>query len=225
MKGSKWRSSETVVMGSPSPDAANRVIEQGVYWGRSVLRVEPFAKGVKPLRCFKCQNYGHVAFKCRSTARCGWCADHGHKTEECGIRGQTASKACAPCIGARGHCALDHGCPTRLREESIAKAVYNGRPRRFETGRLVRQKSPGAGPPRPATPEDEGFVVVTGGKRKRAPGRPTAVSQACTSGMPTIAACFQKALASQATGQGNDSSREVASDDDVEMMVEQQLHE
>jgi hypothetical protein len=98
-------------------------------------------------------------------------------------------KACAPCGGALGHCALDRNCPIRQREEDKARAAYSTRPTHFETPSTspptCSQPSEEQQPrPQDTEPDEEGFLRV-GCKRRR--GKPTRASQANTSGMPSIA--------------------------------------
>ena len=192
MKPSRWRSTESIVLGMASPEEANRVIEQGVAWNHGIYRAEPYSKGVRVVRCYRCQGYGHMASRCRGAKKCGWCAGD-HRMEDCPEKGKTEKKACAPCGGARDHCALDAGCPARLREEVKAKQAYNTRPRQFGDG-ARKPPQPRAPTVLRPEPDEEGFIIVEGGKRKRAPGRPSALSLADKSGMPSIAACFRKAL-------------------------------
>ena len=191
LKASKWRSTETLVLGFESPESANEAISRGVYWKQCLLKAEPFIKGVRVTRCYKCQSYGHMASRCKREAKCGWCAEPGHSTEECPRRGQRQAKACANC-DTKSHCALDPGCPVRLREEAKAKAAYNARPRWFNKplsreSTAARPQESGRAPSVPLpSADDEGFVTV-GAKRKRAPGRPTTLSSASTGDMPSIA--------------------------------------
>ena len=41
-------------------------------------RVRPYVRN--PVRCFKCQAYGHMASSCRGKERCGWCSSFEHKS-------------------------------------------------------------------------------------------------------------------------------------------------
>ena len=144
MKPRGNRRHETAILGFASPQDANAAIDSGVLWESSVLNVEPFAREVRLGRCYRCQTYGkHTAQFCHSTAVCGWCATTGHTLELCPDRQNMEKKACFPCGGVRGHCVLDRLCPSRIKEESRAKAAYDFRPARFE----ARENNESSPPP------------------------------------------------------------------------------
>jgi hypothetical protein len=186
-KGSSSRRYETVILGFAHPQEANAAIEAGVLWESGVLNAEPYSKDIKLARCFQCQSYaGHKARSCRGQTKCSWCATIGHTIESCPNRQDLSKKACAPCGGKKGHCALDKHCPARAKEEERAKAAYKARPIRFEAPSSSNNARSGAtllSRNFLEEQDDEGFVVV-GNKRKR--GRPTLVSKADTTGIPSI---------------------------------------
>jgi hypothetical protein len=192
LKSTISRRYEAAVLGFTSPQEANAVIEAGVIWEASVLNAEPFTKNVRLGRCFQCQSYsGHTARFCRSQAKCAWCAASGHTLDTCPDRQNPNKKACAPCGGKRGHCALDKHCPARLKEEERARAAYDSRPAKFDVPSLrssAPQKEARLTQNQIEESEDEGFLVV-GSKRRR--GRPTAISTASTAGIPNIATFLQ----------------------------------
>ena len=63
----------------------------------------------KVIRCYKCQNYGHIAPKCRAKeSRCGICCLTGHQSNQC------SSKTTNPkCI----HCKGDHFTGSKICKE------------------------------------------------------------------------------------------------------------
>jgi hypothetical protein len=125
LKGSQAKSYKAAILGLDDPIAANAAIEAGILWEASVLNAEPFTKEIRSSRCFKCQSYAnHTARFCHSPARCGWCAQMSHTISECPISYNIHDKACAPCGGKRGHCALDAHCPSWRRDDERAKAAY-----------------------------------------------------------------------------------------------------
>lgn len=63
-----------------------------------------------PLRCFKCQRFGHVAAACRGTARCGKCGGN-HKFSEC----VAAQVKCCNCGGK--HMPLSRECVHQQKEK------------------------------------------------------------------------------------------------------------
>ena len=44
-------------------------------------RVRPFVP--YPIRCYRCQAYGHIASRCRGQERCGRCSSLGHNSASC----------------------------------------------------------------------------------------------------------------------------------------------
>ena len=75
-------------------------------------RVRPYVPN--PVRCFKCQSYGHMASSCRGKERCGRCASFDHKTSAC----QATKPKCA-CGG--DHECWSRDCPKLAAEKQKAK--------------------------------------------------------------------------------------------------------
>ena len=73
-------------------------------------RVRTYDRG--PIRCFCCQEYGHVASVCRRVRRCGRCGGEGCK-EECG----TEDPKCLHCKGS--HVVGSAECPKRKEEVEV----------------------------------------------------------------------------------------------------------
>lgn len=68
-----------------------------------------------PLRCFKCQKYGHGSFTCKQIAICANCAEHNHgRPDEC--RNEVK---CTNCNGA--HPAWSRDCPLYVKEAEIQR--------------------------------------------------------------------------------------------------------
>ena len=75
------------------------------------VRVDPFIPG--PLRCYKCQEYGHGANQCSRQQKCSRCGEN-HLNENC--------QKPAKCV----HCEVDHStsdrkCPRYLKEKEIVR--------------------------------------------------------------------------------------------------------
>lgn len=66
-----------------------------------------------PLRCFKCQRFGHVAAVCRGKQRCLKCGGD-HKIEDCAV---TSKEKCCNCGG--DHRVTYPGCETRKRAVAV----------------------------------------------------------------------------------------------------------
>jgi len=84
-----------------------------VKLGYMLFRVKKYIR--RPLRCFKCNRYGHVANHCRGKLRCSICSDE-HKCSECSV---AAAPKCPNCCGS--HSAIEKICPRYQRETEMLK--------------------------------------------------------------------------------------------------------
>ncbi len=71
-----------------------------------------------PLRCYKCQKYGHGTSSCRGSIKCPHCGDDSHVSEDC----TATSKHCINCKGA--HSASSKDCPVWKTEREVNKIKY-----------------------------------------------------------------------------------------------------
>ncbi|KAF5375879.1 hypothetical protein D9615_008261 [Tricholomella constricta] len=62
-------------------DAANRLLQDRVFVAGHLVVVRKDLK--EPMRCNKCQLYGHIRASCKNTERCASCASADHGTLEC----------------------------------------------------------------------------------------------------------------------------------------------
>jgi hypothetical protein len=93
-----------------SPDVANQVIRDGMNICQK--KVHPKKLKKEPLRCLKCQGYGHMATKCVIPMDiCGTCSRE-HKTADCN---SYKSERCASCQ-EDGHTSWSRNCPTFVRK-------------------------------------------------------------------------------------------------------------
>ena len=112
-------------------------------------RVRPYERG--PLRCYCCQQYGHVAAVCRGNKVCGRCGKENCK-EEC------KEKEKAECI----HCGGDHyagsaQCPRTIKEVKVNRMRTERRVSYAEAVKRVEgQKESGVDEKR--EPEERGNV-------------------------------------------------------------------
>jgi hypothetical protein len=87
-----------------SADGAEYILNNGLVVGqRYIGSVE--RREIKKKRCFRCQRFGHLAWSCKETPRCGHCAGP-HERQRCppGVR--------ARCLDCRGeHPTGDRQCP------------------------------------------------------------------------------------------------------------------
>lgn len=72
-----------------------------------------------PLRCYKCQRFGHVAAICKSKQRCGKCGGE-HQYGECG---ENAKLKCCNC--GEEHSAAYGGCKVRKRAVKVQNIKIN----------------------------------------------------------------------------------------------------
>ncbi|KAG7166423.1 Nucleic-acid-binding protein from mobile element jockey-like 9 [Homarus americanus] len=87
-------------------------------WGTYKLR--PFVP--EPLRCYKCQEFGHHQSRCHKKVRCGIC-NQSHKTEMCIQKhkeGTTTTAKCPNC--GKKHHAWSTSCPERRERIKVAMA-------------------------------------------------------------------------------------------------------
>lgn len=68
----------------------------------------------QPLRCYKCQKFGHHKEKCRGTELCQVCSEEGHNQRDC-----KKPPCCRNCKGS--HPSYDKTCPTWIKEKEITK--------------------------------------------------------------------------------------------------------
>ena len=72
-----------------------------------------------PLRCFKCQKYGHGSNRCTGKDVCSKCAGD-HSVDVC-----TSQKVCcANCTTENDHQASDRTCPTYVKEKQVLKIKH-----------------------------------------------------------------------------------------------------
>ena len=59
------------------------VTTDGIFLDNIFYRAQPFVQqGIKIVRCFKCQKFGHVSANCKSETSCGYCSGR-HTFKEC----------------------------------------------------------------------------------------------------------------------------------------------
>ena len=87
-----------------SAEGAEHILNDGLLVGqRQIGSVE--RREIKKKRCFRCQRFGHLAWSCKETPRCGHCAGP-HERQRCptGVRAR-----CLDCSGE--HPTGDRQCP------------------------------------------------------------------------------------------------------------------
>ncbi|XP_027895304.1 uncharacterized protein LOC114158190 [Xiphophorus couchianus] len=92
-------------------DFEGKELPQNVKIGYLSFQVRPYIP--PPLRCFKCQRYGHIAAACKGKQRCPKCGED-HKLEECK---EEAQEKCCNCGGQ--HRVTYGGCEVRKKAKEI----------------------------------------------------------------------------------------------------------
>ncbi|GBN79508.1 hypothetical protein AVEN_205507-1 [Araneus ventricosus] len=88
-----------------------------------------------PLRCFKCQRFGHSKTNCRGTLTCARCAAAGHESTGC-----TAVEKCVNCQGQ--HTSFSRSCPKWKQEKEVISTKYQKNISFPEARRLVKAQVP-----------------------------------------------------------------------------------
>ncbi|XP_055928713.1 uncharacterized protein LOC129959844 [Argiope bruennichi] len=97
------------------------------------LPVRPYIPS--PLRCFKCQRFGHSKTSCRGTLTCARCADVGHDSSQC-----NSVEKCVNCKGA--HTSYSRNCPTWLLEKEVISTKIKNQIAYTEARKLVKSQTP-----------------------------------------------------------------------------------
>ncbi len=87
-----------------------------------------------PLRCFKCQKFGHGAKSCHNNQVCSRCSKN-HDSTDC-----TGDVRCANCNGE--HMSSSKSCPVFERETKIIKVKYTNNISFADAKKLVAEQSP-----------------------------------------------------------------------------------
>ena len=74
-----------------------------------------------PVRCYKCQAFGHVSQRCREQQRCAVCAESDHEAKDC----KSTTFKCANC--GCPHKASDRKCETFLAEQEVKALMVRER--------------------------------------------------------------------------------------------------
>ncbi|GBL95372.1 hypothetical protein AVEN_154782-1 [Araneus ventricosus] len=91
-----------------------------------------------PLRCFKCQRFGHSKASCRGTLTCARCAEAGHNSSGC-----IAPEKCTNCKGS--HTSFSRSCPSWIFEKEVISEKVIKQVTYAEAKRNVKARSPTPG--------------------------------------------------------------------------------
>ncbi|GBN58551.1 hypothetical protein AVEN_73638-1 [Araneus ventricosus] len=88
-----------------------------------------------PLRCFKCQRFGHSKTSCRETLTCARCAEVGHESTDC-----TRAEKCVN--SKQEHTSFSRNCSAWKREKEIISTKIKKQISYQEARKLVTSQTP-----------------------------------------------------------------------------------
>ncbi|GBN39948.1 hypothetical protein AVEN_21781-1 [Araneus ventricosus] len=91
-----------------------------------------------PLRCFKCQRFGHSKTSCRGTLTCARCAEVGHESTNC-----TRTEKCVNCKGE--HTSFSRNCSAWKQEREIISTKIKKQISYQEARKLIKSQTPSPG--------------------------------------------------------------------------------
>ncbi|KAG1679379.1 hypothetical protein GQR58_012953 [Nymphon striatum] len=110
-KNNKKITTGTIIFTFNTPEPPKSI--KAAYLNIKVERYIP-----NPLRCFKCQKFGHHQTSCKGEAACGKCGGANHSDDGC----ENAS-SCLNCKG--NHPSFSRECPNFLLEKQVVSYKYN----------------------------------------------------------------------------------------------------
>ena len=94
-------------------------VEMGSLGERKTRRYIP-----DPMRCYKCQQYGHRQKSCRNRPRCSYCS-LGHETTECRNKVKANEEVTRKCVNCGGeHSARSNSCPIWKKKAQETRARF-----------------------------------------------------------------------------------------------------
>jgi len=111
----KWDGSGDRVKTTTMVVSFRESVPDHVYIGCLRYKVRPYVP--QPMRCVKCQGYGHTATHCKRQTRCVRCGK-GHTIEHCPVKDDLTKAVCVNCNGQ--HSAAFRGCS---RYQEVSKAL------------------------------------------------------------------------------------------------------
>ncbi|XP_055924689.1 uncharacterized protein LOC129956772 [Argiope bruennichi] len=114
------------------------VLPKTIKGGYINCKIRPYIPN--PLRCFKCQRYGHSQIGCRSNEHiCGKCAESGHEMNA----GTSDFLKCVNCSGS--HAAFSKSCPKWILEKEIISIKIKNNITFPEARKIVNDRTPKVG--------------------------------------------------------------------------------
>ncbi|GFV04574.1 putative adenylate cyclase type 3-like protein [Trichonephila clavipes] len=94
---------------------SKHTLPENILIGYLNIKIRPYIPN--PLRCFRCQSYGHGTASCRGVATCNKCSSTEHDNEAY----TTEHRKCANCKGE--HAAYSKICPKWQQEKEIQRDI------------------------------------------------------------------------------------------------------
>ncbi|GBO35214.1 hypothetical protein AVEN_10091-1 [Araneus ventricosus] len=110
-----------------------------------------------PLRCFKCQRFGHSKTNCRGTLTCARCAVAGHESTGC-----KANEKCVNCQGERT--SFSRSCPKWKVEKEVVAIKFKNNITFLEARRIAKAQS---APEVPSTSKSTDPVPIASSSRNK----------------------------------------------------------
>ncbi len=147
-----------------TPEAANKLLTEEVIIDDRVVTVMKDKR--EPIRCSKCQLYGHVKATCTAESpRCSTCAKTDHPSSSCSNRNLPSCVNCGPTSTHPSH---SRECPdfTRRCKELDSRLHENSLPY-FPTAEPWTWSSHSHTPPPPAASPPPITIIPTGSNQKQ----------------------------------------------------------
>ena len=109
------RSGKRIATGTFIVTFSSPILPNAISVGYLKVKVQLYIPN--PIRCFKCQRYGHFKSSCTHNEVCAKCGQTGHESEQC-----NNTPICVNCSGK--HTANAKDCPKWLEEKAIQKLKY-----------------------------------------------------------------------------------------------------
>ncbi|GFU09384.1 RNA-directed DNA polymerase from mobile element jockey [Trichonephila clavipes] len=121
--------SEPDLLSTPDAEILEGFSDQGVIQlDICIVKIRPYIPN--PLRCFKCQRFGHSQTSCRGQLTCSRCASVGHSSTDC-----TLEPKCVNCT--QSHPSDSKLCQKWKIEKQIQEIKINKNISYFEARRLI----------------------------------------------------------------------------------------
>ncbi|GBN08025.1 hypothetical protein AVEN_8242-1 [Araneus ventricosus] len=152
-----------------------------------------------PLRCFKCQGFGHSKTSCRGTLTCARCAEVGHESTDC-----TRTEKCVNCKGE--HTSFSRNCFAWKQEKEIITTKIKKQILYQEARKLVKSQTPTPGNSyvsvakksisAPSADRNKDIATVSISKPSDSTTRSSPITNSLMSSSPSFAPVSEGALAS-----------------------------